>query len=118
MYQHFEDCILIWSIDVHVHICNPDLYKITYSIIMCFKVTISWSSSTHARTHTLAHKCSKLTEKRVYGLLCSLCHCSHLNRLIGVDLYGSILAEPEELNETSVSVYQVQYGNGPGVYVY
>ena len=66
MYQHFEDCILIWSIDVHVHICNPDLYKITYSIIMCFKVTISWSSSTHARTHTLAHKCSKLTEKRVY----------------------------------------------------
>ena len=29
-----------------------------------------------------------------------------------VDPYGSILAEPEELNETSVSVYQVQYGNG------
>ena len=29
-----------------------------------------------------------------------------------VDPYGSILAKPEELNETSVSVYQVQYGNG------
>ena len=35
--------------------------------------------------------------------------------MIGVDPYGSILAEHEELNETSVSVYQVQYGNGSGV---
>ena len=36
--------------------------------------------------------------------------------MIGVDPYGSILDEPEELNETSVSVYQVQYGNGSGVH--
>ena len=51
---------------MYMYTCNPDLYKITYSVMMCFKVIISWSSSTHAYTRTLAHKCGKLTEKCVY----------------------------------------------------
>ena len=45
----------------------------------------------------------------LFSLFCQILYFVLILQIIGVDPYGSVLAEPSELNETDVTLYQVKF---------